>query len=39
VVQLKVLEGLNPPYVYSHAWRMALSAMNLANAGELLNVF
>jgi hypothetical protein len=39
VVQLKVLEGLNPPYLYSHGWRMALGAMNLLNAGELKNVF
>lgn len=39
VVQLKVLEGFNPPYLYSHGWRTALAAMNLANAGDLLNVF
>jgi len=39
VVQLKVLEGLNPPYLYSHGWRIALSAMNILNAGELKNVF
>jgi hypothetical protein len=38
-VQLKVLEGFNPPYLYSHGWRIALSAMNLANIGDLLNVF
>jgi hypothetical protein len=38
-VQLKVLEGLNPPYLYSHAWRIALGAMNLANVAELKNVF
>lgn len=38
VVQLKVLEGLNPPYAYSHAWRIALSAMNLTNIGDLKNV-
>ena len=30
-VQLKVLEGFNPPYLYSHGWRTALAAMNLAN--------
>ena len=30
-VQLKVLEGMNPPYLYSHGWRTALAAMNLAN--------
>ena len=38
-VQLKVLEGFNPPYLYSHGWRMALGAMNLANIGDLANVF
>jgi len=38
-VQLKVLEGFNPPYLYSHAWRIALSAMNLANLGDFKNVF
>jgi Contractile injection system tube protein len=30
-VQLKVLEGFNPPYLYTHGWRTALAAMNLAN--------
>lgn len=38
-VQLQVLEGFNPPYLYSHGWRTALSAMNLANIGDLANVF
>jgi hypothetical protein len=38
-VQLKVLEGFNPPYLYSHGWRMALGAMNLANIGDIQNVF
>lgn len=38
-VQLKVLEGFNPPYLYSHGWRIAQGAMNLANIGDLLNVF
>ena len=38
-VQLKVLEGFNPPYLYSHGWRTALGAMNLANIGDLLDVF
>jgi hypothetical protein len=37
-VQLKVLEGFNPPYLYSHAWRIALAAMNLANLGDFKNV-
>lgn len=37
-VQLKVLEGFNPPYLYSHGWRTALAAMNLANLGDFLNV-
>jgi hypothetical protein len=37
-VQLKVLEGFNPPYLYSHGWRTALAAMNLANIGGFLNV-
>ncbi|MGH9884439.1 MAG: hypothetical protein ACREBE_02855, partial [bacterium] len=38
-VQLKVLEGFNPPYLYSHGWRIALGAMNLANIGDFANVF
>jgi hypothetical protein len=38
-VQLKVLEGFNPPYLYSHGWRMALAAMNLGNIGDFANVF
>ncbi|GAB3764874.1 hypothetical protein GCM10028796_20880 [Ramlibacter monticola] len=37
-VQLKVLEGFNPPYLYSHGWRTALAAMNLGNIGGFLNV-
>ncbi len=37
-VQLKVLEGFNPPYLYSHGWRTALAAMNLANIGDFANV-
>jgi hypothetical protein len=38
-VQLKVLEGFNPPYLYSHGWRTALAAMNLGNIGDFANVF
>jgi len=38
-VQLQVLEGFNPPYLYYHGWRTALGAMNLANIGALGNVF
>jgi hypothetical protein len=34
-VQLRVLEGDIPPYKYSHDWRIALAAMNLANIGDL----
>ena len=37
-VQLRVLEGLNPPYLYSHGLRMAQSLLNLANIGELGSV-
>lgn len=37
-VQLKVLEGFNPPYLYSHGWRTALAAMNLGNIGDFLSV-
>lgn len=37
-VQLKVLEGFNPPYLYSHGWRTALAAMNLAKIGDFANV-
>ena len=32
-VQLKVLEGSNGFYTYSHDWRIALAAMNAANIG------
>jgi hypothetical protein len=39
VVKLQVLEGFNPPYLYSHGWRIALGAMNLANIGDVANVF
>lgn len=38
-VQLQVLEGFNPPYLYSHGLRTTLAAMNLANVGDILNVF
>lgn len=38
-VQLKVLEGFNPPYLYTHGIRMVLAATNLAHAGDFLNVF
>lgn len=38
-VQLRVLEGFNPPYLYSHAWRVALGAMNLGNIGDFQHVF
>jgi hypothetical protein len=37
-VQLKVLEGFNPPYLYSHGWRMALGAMKLGNIGDFADV-
>ena len=37
-LSLKVLEGFNPPYLYSHGWRIALSAMNLGNIGDFANV-
>jgi hypothetical protein len=37
-VQLKVLEGFNPPYLYTHGWRTALAAMNLGNIGDFTNV-
>ncbi|MGH7391910.1 MAG: hypothetical protein ACREM3_21000 [Candidatus Rokuibacteriota bacterium] len=39
VVKLQVLEGFNPPYLYSHGWRIALGAMNLANIGDVADVF
>lgn len=38
-VELQVLEGFNPPYLYTHAWRIAQSALNLANIGDFANVF
>lgn len=37
-VQLKVLEGFNPPYLYSHGARMVLAASNLANVKDVKNV-
>lgn len=37
-VQLRVLEGFNPPYLYSHGWRIALGTMNLGNIGDLRSV-
>jgi hypothetical protein len=37
-VQLKVLEGFNPPYLYSHGARMVLAALNLANIGDMGSV-
>lgn len=38
-VQLKVLEGFNPPYLYTHAMRMMLGLLNLAHLGDIANVF
>lgn len=37
-VQLKVLEGFNPPYLYSHGARMMLASLNLANIGDMADV-
>jgi hypothetical protein len=37
-VQLKVLEGFNPPYLYTHAARMLLAATNLAHIGDFSSV-
>ena len=37
-VQLRVLEGFNPPFLYSHGWRLVQSAANLANIGDFGNV-
>jgi hypothetical protein len=37
-VQLKVLEGFNPPYLYSHGARMFLATLNLANIKDFKNV-
>lgn len=37
-VQLKVLEGFNPPYLYTHAARMMLAATNLAHIGDFKSV-
>lgn len=38
-VQLQVLEGFNPPYLYTHGARTVLAATNLRNIGDLKNVF
>jgi hypothetical protein len=37
-VQLKVLEGFNPPYLYSHGARMVLATLNLAHIGDFKSV-
>jgi hypothetical protein len=37
-VQLKVLEGFNPPYLYTHAARMLLALSNLAHIGDFSSV-
>jgi hypothetical protein len=38
-VQLKVLEGFNPPYLYTHAMRIALASSNLGHFKDILSVF
>jgi len=38
-VELKVLEGFNPPYLYYHGARIVQAASNLANIGDFANVF
>lgn len=38
VLQLKVLEGFNPPFLYSHGWRSTLAMSNLANIRDVLDV-
>ena len=38
-VELKVLEGFNPPYLYYHGARIVQAASNLANLGDFANVF
>jgi hypothetical protein len=38
-VQLKVLEGFNPPYLYSHGWRTALAAMNHRQHRRISSMF
>jgi Contractile injection system tube protein len=35
-VQLQVLEGVNPPYLYSHGARIGLAAVNRPNLGDLV---
>ncbi|MBH0775553.1 hypothetical protein [Nocardia bovistercoris] len=37
-VQLTVIEGKNPPFVYSHTMTEAMSLLNLANIGDVANV-
>jgi hypothetical protein len=37
-VQLKVLEGFNPPYLYSHGARIVEAAANLANIKDFAHV-
>jgi hypothetical protein len=37
-VQLKVLEGFNPPYLYTHAARMLLALSNLEHIGDFSSV-
>lgn len=38
-VQLKVLEGFNPPYLYTHGIRMLLALQNLSHLGDIKSVF
>lgn len=37
-VNLTVIEGKNPPYLYSKAMKEAMSVLNLANIGNIANV-
>jgi len=38
-VDLKVLEGFNPPYLYYHGLRLVQATANLANLGDFASVF
>jgi hypothetical protein len=37
-LQLTVIEGKNPPFMYSHLMTEAMSMLNLANIGDVANV-
>jgi hypothetical protein len=37
-ISMTVIEGKNPPYMYSKAMKEVMSVLNLANIGDVANV-